>query len=93
MDVQRKLISKINTLNKSILLLGPRQTGKSTFIQSLEPQLEIDLADQETFLKHTSDPGLIKQTTQPYKTIFVDEVQRIPSLLHSIQSSAWQNDQ
>lgn len=44
--INRVLTNKINKLNKSILLLGPRQTGKSTLVQTLKPDLEINFADQ-----------------------------------------------
>lgn len=85
MLIKRSLANKISNLKKSLLLLGPRQTGKSTLIQELNPDLEINLADQESFVRHLSDPGLIKNEVKKYKKIFVDEVQRIPSLLNTIQ--------
>ena len=47
---------------KSILLLGPRQTGKSTLIRRLTPDLEIDLSDEETYLEFLRQPGLLKNT-------------------------------
>lgn len=85
MITDRVLSNKISSLKKSILLLGPRQTGKSTLIRSLQPDLELNLADQETFLKHSSQPGLIKQMVQKHKRIFIDEVQRLPSILNTLQ--------
>lgn len=48
--------------------------------------MTINLADEETFLQHLSSPSLIKQEIGKNKTIFIDEVQRIPSLLNTIQS-------
>lgn len=44
------------------------------------------VADQETFLKHSSDPTLIKKLTAGSHRIFIDEVQRLPSILNTIQS-------
>lgn len=73
-------------MKKSILLLGPRQTGKSSLVRSLAPDIEINLADEETFLRHTSDPGLIKRETLKSHCVFVDEVQRVPTILNTIQS-------
>ncbi|USN47200.1 MAG: ATP-binding protein [Pseudobdellovibrionaceae bacterium] len=85
MMTKRLLFNKIKDLKKSILLLGPRQTGKSTLIKQLRPEIEINLADQQQFLRHLSDPSLIKSMVAGRKTIFVDEVQRIPSLLNTVQ--------
>jgi predicted AAA+ superfamily ATPase len=33
-----------------VLLLGPRQVGKSTLIKALKPELEINLADEAPYL-------------------------------------------
>jgi predicted AAA+ superfamily ATPase len=85
MLTDRILLSRINNLKKSLLLIGPRQTGKSTLIKNLKPDLEINFADQEVFLQHMSQPGLIKNLTKSHKKIFIDEVQRIPSILNTIQ--------
>ncbi|NUM88965.1 MAG: ATP-binding protein [Bdellovibrionales bacterium] len=86
MPTRRILFSKISNLKKSILLLGPRQCGKTTLIRSLEPDLEINLADEETFLQHLRDPGLLRRSLGGHKRIFIDEVQRIPSLLNTTQA-------
>lgn len=86
MITNRILLSKIKNLKKSLILLGPRQTGKSTLIQGLAPDLEINLADQETYVKFLSDPGLIKRMVQDHKRISIDEIQRIPSILNTIQT-------
>ncbi len=85
--INRILSQNIENTHKSIILLGPRQTGKSTLIQNLKPDLEINLANQDTFLEFTSNPkalvGLLDSTAA--KKIFIDEVQRIPSLLNTVQ--------
>lgn len=86
MSMQRELFIKFNNIDKSILLIGPRQVGKSTLIRQLQPNLEINLADEEVYLKHLSDPGLLKKIIGKNQTIFIDEVQRIPSILNTVQS-------
>jgi predicted AAA+ superfamily ATPase len=88
MYIDRLLLSKIEESKKSILLLGPRQTGKSTLIRQLQPQLVIDLSDQQLFLDFSSNPSELKERLQSPspKTVFIDEVQRLPSLLDTIQS-------
>ncbi len=70
---------------RSFLLLGPRQTGKSTLIRQLKPDLEINLADEETYLEFLRQPGLLKNVVAGQRTVFIDEIQRIPSLLNTIQ--------
>jgi predicted AAA+ superfamily ATPase len=86
MITDRILLSEINNLKKSVLLLGPRQTGKSTLMRELKPDIEINFADQEEFLRFTRDPSLIKEIAKQYKKIFIDEVQRIPTILNTVQS-------
>ena len=50
----------------------------------------MNLADEENFRQHLNDPGLIKRIVSalPNKknVILVDEVQRIPSILNTIQA-------
>lgn len=45
---------------KSVLLLGPRQVGKSTLCRTLDAALYIDLADQAEFLGFTRDPHRLR---------------------------------
>lgn len=85
MHVARYLTPTLQKSKKSVLLLGPRQTGKSTLIRELRPELEINLADQEIFVQYLRDPGLLKKVLGNNKTIFIDEIQRIPSLLNTVQ--------
>ena len=72
------------------MLLGPRQVGKSTLCGELKPDFALNLADEETFRQHVTDPGLIKRIvagfSTPSMTILIDEVQRIPSMLNTLQA-------
>lgn len=76
--------------HKSVLLLGPRQVGKSTLLRALQPDLTIDLANESVYRQHLKDPRLIElQVRALPKTrrfVFIDEIQRIPSLLNTLQS-------
>lgn len=83
--IARLLEAKLKKSSKSILLLGPRQTGKSTLIKNLKTDLIINLANESEFIKISSDPDLFESRIKSFKRIFVDEVQRIPSLLNTIQ--------
>ena len=73
---------------KSFLLLGPRQTGKSTLVSSLNPDVEINLAHEPTFLEFLRNPSELEQRLRLYRdhiSVFIDEVQRLPSLLNTVQ--------
>jgi uncharacterized protein len=86
--IDRLLASHLKSSPKSILLLGPRQTGKSTLINQLCPDLKINLARETEFLSLASNPFELEariQAAKP-KTVFIDEVQRIPSLLNTVQA-------
>ena len=84
--IKRLISTFLTSSRKSILLLGPRQTGKSTLIKQLKPETQINLADQVTFTRFLSDPGFLRRTVGASKTIMIDEVQRIPSLLNTVQA-------
>jgi uncharacterized protein len=89
--VDRLLTGRIQATAKSILLLGPRQVGKSTMIQDLHPDLVINLSDEQTYMEFASNPGELRERIEGsgYKsvfTVFIDEIQRLPSLLNTIQA-------
>jgi predicted AAA+ superfamily ATPase len=85
----RTITSRLQKASKHILLLGPRQVGKSTLVRSLNPDKVINLADEELFLSYSKDPGRLKreiQTIQHPSLIVLDEVQRLPPLLNTVQA-------
>ncbi|MFN8642715.1 MAG: AAA family ATPase [Candidatus Binatia bacterium] len=80
---------RIRKSKQSILLLGPRQVGKSTLCRALEPGLYIDLADQATFLAHSKDAGLLRRELAAHaqaRLVVIDEAQRVPTILNTVQS-------
>lgn len=85
--IPRLLKRVIQDGTKSILILGPRQTGKSTLIASMDPDYSINLNDETTFLELKSNPNLLKEIldAKKPKTVLIDEIQRDPSLLNTIQ--------
>ena len=91
MVIKRKLQSEIDNLLKqgrSILLLGPRQVGKSTLIHSLSPELVINLADESEYFRFAANPDALRNVISESrsKTIFIDEVQRLPRILNTVQA-------
>jgi len=57
-------------------------------MKSLSPDLTINLAAESEFFRFSSDPRLLESILegQKPKTVFIDEIQRIPSLLNTIQA-------
>ena len=78
---------------QSFFLFGPRQTGKSTLIETTfrENIWKIDLLMTDQFLKYTKNPeqfrleSIEKIEKDAINRIFIDEIQRLPSLLNEIQ--------
>lgn len=89
--IRRKIAKTIlTTLNrgKSILLLGARQTGKTTMInQEIIPDLIYTFVDPEIRIRYEKDPSLlakelklaVKDLKKP-PIIFIDEIQRVPNV-------------
>jgi hypothetical protein len=73
---------------KSFLLLGPRGTGKATWLPAAFPRaVTIDLLDSSRFLALSRDPSALEQLVAPLRAgdwVVVDEVQRIPALLDEV---------
>jgi len=88
----RSLAGILGQSKKSFLLLGPRQTGKSTLVATLRPDLTINLAHEPTYLEFARNPRELEQRLSAVgkddrtQTIFIDEVQRMPSLLNTVQT-------
>jgi len=79
--------------NKSILLLGARQTGKTTLIRQIEHDLYISFVQPDIRQRYEKNPSLlnleIKNIPDTHKhlkpLIILDEVQRIPEILDVVQ--------
>jgi predicted AAA+ superfamily ATPase len=87
---KRLLAPRLTGNRRNILLLGPRQVGKSTLLASLAPDLRIDLSSLDTFRHYVSDPGRLERELDAapasIRTVFIDEVQRVPPLLDAVQA-------
>ncbi|MBI2378946.1 MAG: ATP-binding protein [Deltaproteobacteria bacterium] len=72
----------------SFFLLGPRGTGKSTWVRAVLPEAHfIDLLDEARYQRYLSDPGsfAMELAARPRgSTVIVDEIQRLPGLLNEI---------
>jgi len=78
---------------RSLLLLGPRQTGKTTLLQNLFPDATVyDLLQANQFQELSADPTLIRQRLKNTDTLVViDEIQKLPVLLDEVHSLIQRN--
>ncbi len=78
---------------KSVLLLGPRQTGKTTLIkEQIKPDIQYTFAHVATRQRYEKNPALLEseleEKIKSFKfppLIFIDEVQKIPSVMDIAQ--------
>jgi len=86
--IPRKLFEILAGTKKSILLLGPRQVGKSTLMAHLNPVMSINLARESTYLEFASNTNELEERLAKLQkgTILIDEIQRLPSLLNTVQA-------
>lgn len=73
---------------KSILLLGPRQVGKTTLCRGFKFDLEVNLASIKERMLFEKDPQRLERMTEGSKKalfIYIDEIQKVPELFNSIQ--------
>ncbi len=88
------MITRFLTLStqNSYILLGPRLTGKSYYIRTLKDATfwEVNLLLSQTFLKYERNPSqfrkeaLYKIKNDHIRTIFIDEIQKLPILLNEV---------
>ena len=84
--------SKSTAHKKVILLLGARQTGKSTLlkhcIRSGKTTFTINLQDRRERWRYETDIGLLARELEVENgidTVLIDEIQKVPELLNDIQ--------
>lgn len=89
---QEKQIHRALERNKSVLLLGPRQTGKTTLIQRLAADLTISLITPQTRLRYEKEPDILRKEIEALQPkgrnrplVVLDEVQKVPELLNVAQ--------
>jgi len=78
---------------KSVLLLGPRQTGKTTLVETLKPDLLLNFLRPEVRQRYEKAPQLLGAEVEALAErmhgrrplVALDEVQRVPELVNSVQ--------
>ena len=87
---ERGLTPRLTGHSRHVLLLGPRQVGKSTLLRSLRPDLILNLSDLATFREYVTTPERLGRelaaAPAEVRTVLIDEVQRVPVLLDAVQA-------
>lgn len=90
--INRKISSRLDTLlrqGRSILLLGPRQTGKTTLLSQLKPDLSISFIQPRVRLQYELDPSILADEvsllTPEKPLIIIDEIQKVPIITDVVQ--------
>ena len=88
---ERSLARVLRRTGRNALILGPRQVGKSTLLSSLGPDLTLNFASPRVFRDYVGHPDRLEReldaAPECIKTVFLDEVQRIPELLDAVQAA------
>lgn len=86
MHIPRRLDLRADLERKSVLLLGPRQTGKTALIRNeLQPDHVYDLLRADVFQTLASRPSVIREALRPSdRLVVIDEIQKLPSLMDEV---------
>ena len=83
------LTPRLLASGRSVLVVGPRQVGKSTLLASLGPDLVLNLADPGEHRRLVARPESLRDTLNgapdSVRTVLIDEVQKVPALLDLLQ--------
>lgn len=73
---------------KSIMLLGPRRSGKTALIRhQLQADQVYDLLKADQFQALSYRPSLIRERLKPQdKLVVIDEIQKLPSLMDEVHA-------
>lgn len=86
MYITRIIDIKKITSRKSVFLLGPRQTGKSTFLRHEFPNAKkFSFLLNDVFLRFSQRPSLLRELVDKNdELIVIDEIQRLPEILNEV---------
>jgi hypothetical protein len=84
--IEKQIIDRLLHTNKSVVLYGPRQVGKTTLVKSIVRQLGLKTlsinADEKKYHKVLSSQDLntIDRLISGFQLLFIDEAQRIENI-------------
>ena len=89
--LEAKLLQTLER-ERSLLLFGARQTGKTTLAERIPGAMRLSLAQPDTRIRYEKNPGLLRgelegltRTGPRPPLVVLDEIQKAPVLLDSIQ--------
>jgi len=85
--ITRKIDLQSVLARKSVLLLGPRRTGKSALIRHQFTSAKVyNLLKADDYQRLSARPQLIREAlaTAPVDLIVIDEIQKLPSLMDEV---------
>jgi predicted AAA+ superfamily ATPase len=89
--IQRVIELELLLKTRTVLLFGPRQTGKSSFVRQQMKHLiakSYNLLDQGLLLRVLADPTLIRKEIELEglrdAIVFIDEIQKCPALMDEV---------
>ena len=81
---------------QSFFLLGPRATGKSTWLKhQVKPDYTVDLLKAKEYQRFSTNLSLLSEILEAnpkYSTIVIDEIQKLPVLLDEVHSLIFEYD-
>lgn len=84
----QRILQLNDVKDDSLFLWGPRQTGKSTLLKTLFPEVPYyDLLKSEEYTKYKLKPSLLREECEMLdagSVVIIDEVQKIPALLDEV---------
>ncbi len=86
MSLPRRLDLTDLTRDHSVLLLGPRRTGKSWLLRTTLPADQTyDLLRHDIYAELAARPSLLRERLQPSdRLVVIDEVQKLPVLMDEV---------
>lgn len=90
--LQKNILDALSK-DKSVLLLGPRQTGKTTLINQIPAEKRFTLANPRDRLRYEKEPFIltaeVESMAEKFSSILplviIDEIQKVPILLDAVQ--------
>lgn len=77
--------------DKNVLLLGPRQTGKTTLTDHIQANRTVTFVDPRERLRYEKNPGVLIDEINALAaehqnpTVIIDEVQKVPAIMDAVQ--------
>ncbi len=93
--IKRKIKNQLDSAlakGKSVLLLGPRQTGKTTMLKHISSDFSISFINPRERLRYELDPSILSDELRAIASdsgnkplAIIDEVQKVPAIMDVIQ--------